>query len=87
MIVKRLTLFVTGTSSRTSQAIESVRTLCLDETIELLIVDILVSPEIAETEKVFATPMLVRTEPPPKRRLVGDLKDRELIKHRLDLNN
>lgn len=82
---KKLTLYIAGTSSRTTQAIEHVRLICEDQSIEFDIVDILLNPEIAETEKVFATPMLVKSSPPPKRRIVGDLRDKELIKQRLDL--
>lgn len=82
---KRLILYVAGTSSRTAQAIDHLKSICDGDSIEFEIVDIIQNPEIAEREKVFATPMLVRTQPLPKRRIVGDLKDTQFIRQRLDL--
>ena len=37
------------------------------------IVDVLTQPDAAETEKILATPTLIRQVPGPPRRLVGDL--------------
>lgn len=81
----KLTLFVTGSSSRTTQAIENLKALCGASSIEFEIIDIMKHPEIAEQEKVFATPMLVRMSPLPRRRIVGDLADKEMIRTRLEL--
>lgn len=36
-------------------------------------------PEVAERERVLATPMLVRVSPPPVRRIAGDLSDGERV--------
>lgn len=71
-----LRLFVTGASQRSLRAIEAVRALCnefLDESVRLEIVDVLTRPDEAETEKILATPTLIRQCPGPPRRLVGDL--------------
>lgn len=85
----KLTLYIAGSSSRSIQAIENLRALCAGadgaDSIEYEVVDILEHPELAEQEKVFATPMLVKTSPPPRRRLVGDLNDRTAVKQRLNL--
>jgi circadian clock protein KaiB len=88
MTKAKLTLFVAGSSSRTTQAIENLRLLCegCEGEIEFEIVDILDHPHMAERERVFATPMLVKSEPLPRRRIIGDLADRSLIKQRLDLS-
>lgn len=88
MTKAKLILFVAGSSSRTTQAIESLRLLCdgHDDKIEFEIVDILENPQVAEKERVFATPMLVKTAPLPRRRVIGDLADRNMLKQRLDLN-
>lgn len=83
----KLILFVAGASSRTTQAIESLRLLCDgDDKIEFEIIDILENPQVAEKERVFATPMLMKTAPLPRRRVIGDLADRNMIKQRLDLS-
>lgn len=84
----KLTLFVAGDSSRTTQAIENFRLLCdvCGDMIEIEVVDILENPQLAEQERVFATPMLVKMAPPPRRRIIGDLADRTLITKRLNLS-
>jgi circadian clock protein KaiB len=53
---------------------------------ELEVIDVFEHPERAEEERIFATPTLVRASPPPVRRLVGDLSDREKVLAYLDLD-
>ncbi len=83
-----LKLFVTGKTARSEQAIESLRNICAthpETEIELEIIDVLDSPEMAESEKVMATPTLIKELPPPIRRLVGDLNNQEKVLLYLDL--
>jgi circadian clock protein KaiB len=71
-----LRLFVTGESQRSLRAIEAVRLMCaqfLTHAVRVEVVDVLKQPENAETEKILATPTLIRQVPGPPRRLVGDL--------------
>jgi circadian clock protein KaiB len=71
-----LRLFVTGNSQRSLRAIEAVRAICrefLRDSVQVEIVDVLTQPEDAETDKILATPTLIRQIPGPPRRLVGDL--------------
>ena len=42
-------------------------------------------PELAENEKILATPTLVRVLPPPLRKVIGDLSNREKVLLGLDL--
>ena len=42
---------------------------------DLQIIDVLESPDLAETEKIFATPTLIKEIPPPPRRIIGDMSD------------
>ncbi len=72
-----LKLYVTGDTPRTERAISSMRRVCetmLDD-YELIIIDVLEQPELAEDEKIMVTPTLVRELPPPRRRIIGDLTD------------
>jgi len=46
---------------------------------ELVIIDVLEHPELAEKEKIVATPTLVKELPPPLRRIIGDLSDSEKV--------
>jgi len=52
---------------------------------EITVVDVLEHPELAEREKILATPTLVKVAPPPLRRLIGDLSDKALVLSLLDL--
>jgi circadian clock protein KaiB len=77
-----LTLYVTGTSPRTRTAIENLNRICaqeLDGRYELEIVDVLEHPQRAEDERILATPTLIKQLPPPLRRVIGDLSDKEKV--------
>lgn len=77
-----LKLYITGTSPRAETAIQNLRRICeeeLDGRYELEIIDVLEKPEAAETDRVLATPTLIKQLPPPLRRVIGDLSDREKV--------
>ena len=82
-----LTLFVTGQSIRSERAVANLRRICqqLGDRCELTIVDVLERPELAELDKVLATPTVVRTRPLPRRRIIGDLSDEGKVVLELDL--
>ncbi len=42
-------------------------------------------PQLAEEDKILATPTLAKILPPPVRRIIGDLSDRERVLIGLDL--
>ncbi|MFA7556817.1 MAG: circadian clock KaiB family protein [Hydrogenophaga sp.] len=52
---------------------------CLPGQYRLEVVDVLREPERAEDDKVFATPMLVRSRPAPPVRILGDLSRPEQV--------
>lgn len=83
-----LKLYVAGKTLRTEQAIRTIREICerdLAGFYELAVIDVLERPQLAENEKILATPTLVRELPPPLRRVVGDLSDKERVLIGLDL--
>ena len=82
-----LTLYVTGQSARSQRAVSNLRSLCdgLGEQCELTVVDVLERPQLAEDERILATPTLIRRWPLPFRRLIGDLSDRDKVVLWLDL--
>jgi circadian clock protein KaiB len=85
-----LRLFVTGDSQRSIRAIEAVHSLCqelLSNTVQLEIIDVLEQPEFAESDKILATPTLIRRMPAPPRRLVGDLCEAERVIQLLGLKD
>lgn len=83
-----LKLYVTGNTPRTERAIANLRRIC-DEDLrgqyEMVVVDVLARPQLAEDEKILATPTLVKQLPPPLRRVIGDLTDVEKVLLGLDI--
>ncbi|HEY4690422.1 MAG TPA: circadian clock KaiB family protein [Anaerolineae bacterium] len=83
-----LKLFTTDRTPRSEQAITSLRRLCeekLNGRCELILVDVLEQPQVAEDETVFVTPTLIRASPPPARRVVGALSDADRVLEGLGL--
>ena len=73
---------MTGASSRTSTAIANLKRICEQELqgqYELQIIDVLVFPDLAEDEKILATPTLIKSLPLPLRRVIGDLSNTEKV--------
>ncbi len=84
-----LKLFITGQTSRSRQAISNLRRICeeqLDGEYELGIIDVLERPNLAEEEKILATPTLIKKLPPPLRRIIGDLSNTEQVLVGLDID-
>lgn len=83
-----LKLYVAGRTSRTEQAISAMKEICesdLSNAYDLAVIDVLEWPQLAENEKILATPTVVKELPPPLRRVVGDLSNRERVLVGLDL--
>lgn len=83
-----LKLFVTGQTPRSELAIEHLRRICEEEfpnEYELVVVDILKRPQLAEDEKILATPTVIKELPLPIRRIIGDLSEKEKVLLGLDL--
>lgn len=77
-----LRLFITGNSPRSSKAVSTIRTLCeeyLPNRYELEVVDIYQQPTAAAEDQIIAAPTLLKTSPPPLKRMIGDLSDREKV--------
>ena len=71
-----------GKTPRAELAIANLRKICdqdLSGRYELQIIDVLESPELAEQDKILATPTLIKQLPPPLRRVIGDLSDKEKV--------
>jgi circadian clock protein KaiB len=69
-------LFIAGQLGNSLHAIANIRALgnhMLKGDYDLKIIDVLEQPELAELEKITATPTLIKDAPLPMRRLIGDL--------------
>jgi circadian clock protein KaiB len=83
-----LKLFVTGRTPSSVMAINNLKEVLktkLKGSYKLEIIDVLKHPQLAEDEKIMATPVLEKKLPPPIRRIIGDLSDKEKILLGLDL--
>jgi circadian clock protein KaiB len=77
-----LKLYVTGTSPRAEVAIANLRRICEQELrgqYQLEVIDVLEHPQVAEDDKILATPTLIKQLPPPLRRVIGDLSDKAKV--------
>lgn len=78
----KLRLFVTGSTPRSTRAIENLRRICDEELkgrYDLEVIDVYQDPEATREFQVVATPTLVKVLPEPLRRVIGDLSDRERV--------
>jgi circadian clock protein KaiB len=84
----RLALYVAGASWRSARAIASLRRLVdgrLRGRVDLEVIDVYQQIERAREADVFGAPTLVRIEPRPARRVVGDLSDEARVLRALGL--
>ena len=83
-----LKLYVTGKTPKSERAIKNIRRICEEELVgqyELVVIDILERPQLAEDEKILATPTLTKELPPPLRRVIGDMSDADKVLLGLDI--
>ncbi len=84
----QLKLYISGKTPRSENAIRNLRHICeenLNTQYEIEIIDIIEHPELAEDERILATPTLIKALPPPLRRLIGDLSETEKVLVGLDI--
>jgi circadian clock protein KaiB len=82
-------LFVTGATPGCSRAVASIRMFCdqfLKGRYSLEVVDVYQQPDLADEQRILATPTLVRLSPLPFRRLVGNLSDHARLSAALGLS-
>ena len=83
-----LRLYVTGMTSRSMRAIETVRAICeqhLQGRYDLEVIDIYQQPTLAKGEQIIAAPTLIKKLPLPLRRVIGDMSSTERVLLGLDL--
>lgn len=83
-----LRLYVAGQTARASRALANLQKICTEELggrYRIEVIDVLTHPEIGERDRIIATPTLIKELPPPIRRIIGDLSDREEVLHGLEL--
>jgi circadian clock protein KaiB len=83
-----LCLFITGATPNSVRAVENIKEICeqhLKGRYKLEIVDVYQQADIAKKEQLVALPMLLKKQPMPKKRLIGDLSDTAKVLNALGL--
>jgi len=86
----QLRLYVAGMTPTAERALANLREIAethLDDRYEIEVVDLLERPALAAGEEIFAVPTLVRKLPPPLRKIVGDLSNKEKVLVGLDIRS
>lgn len=84
-----LTLYVSGASPRSAEAIVTVRRLCdeyLRGNVDLTVLNAVDHPHRVKEDHILALPTLVKHTPAPLRHLVGNLTDMSFVTRALDLD-
>lgn len=78
-----LRLYVSSRVDSAHRAAADVRRICnqafTESACTLDIIDVREHPDLAEADKILATPTLIRKAPPPQRRLIGDFSDSDAV--------
>jgi circadian clock protein KaiB len=80
--VLHLRLYIAGGTSRSLAAVKNLQKICdehLPGKYRTEVVDLLKNPHLAAGDQILAVPTLVRTLPPPLRKVIGDLSDTERV--------
>ncbi|MBK1986732.1 circadian clock protein KaiB [Sphaerospermopsis aphanizomenoides BCCUSP55] len=83
-----LKLYVAGNTPNSVRALSTLKNILEQEfqgVYALKVIDVLKNPQLAEEDKILATPTLSKILPPPVRKIIGDLSDRERVLIGLDL--
>jgi len=84
----QLRLYIAGQTQRSQSALRNLHDLCethLKGIYRIEVVDLLLQPQLAAGDQIFAVPTLVRQLPPPVKKIIGDLSNVEKVLVGLDL--
>src|SRR5215211_2769181 len=73
-----LRLFITGATPNSIRALTNIKQICeehLKGRYSLEIIDVYKQSDIAEKEQLIALPLLIKKQPLPVKRMIGDLSD------------
>jgi len=82
-----LKLYITGETVTSNKALLRLGNILEDELCglyDLEVIDVLKNPQLAEDDKILATPTLIKVLPPPIRKIIGELSDKEKVLLGLD---
>jgi circadian clock protein KaiB len=84
----QLRLYIAGKTRRAEEALQNLETICETHLLgryRIEVVDLLLNPQLARGDQIFAVPTVVRQLPPPVKKIIGDLSNVERVLVGLDL--
>jgi circadian clock protein KaiB len=75
-----LRLYVAGQTPKSLAAFTNLKKICethLKGKYKIEVIDLLAHPELARRDQIVALPTLIRRLPPPVKRIIGDLSNKE----------
>jgi circadian clock protein KaiB len=86
--VYNLRLYVAGQTAKSMEAFENLKKIAeehLKGRYKIEVIDLTKNPQLARGDQIIATPTLVRKLPPPIRKIIGDLSNKEKVLVGLDI--
>ena len=83
-----LRLYIAGKTAKSVSALANLEKYCeehLKGQYSIEVIDLLIKPQLAEGDQIFAIPTLVRKVPEPIRKIIGDLSNEEKVLVGLDI--
>jgi circadian clock protein KaiB len=77
-----LRLYIAGKTPKSVSALNNLNKYCeehLKGKYKIEVIDLLLHPQLAEGDQIFAVPTLVRKVPVPIRKIIGDLSNEEKV--------
>lgn len=77
-----LRLYIAGQTPKSVSALRNLNKYCeehLQGKYKIEVIDLLLQPQLAEGDQIFAVPTLVRKVPVPIRKIIGDLSNEEKV--------
>lgn len=85
----KLKLYILGETLLAKRAIKNLEDICGSEELkgeyDMEVINLLEHPALAESEKIIATPVLIKELPRPMRRIIGDLSEHQKVLVGLDV--
>jgi circadian clock protein KaiB len=85
-----LRLFITGATPNSLRAVSNIKNICeryLAGIYSLEIIDVYLDQARAAKEQIVALPMLIKIQPVPQRKLIGDLSNTEKVLEALSIKD
>lgn len=83
-----LVLYLAGPTPVAKRALANINSICenhLNGHYSVEVVDLIENPAMAESDQIFAVPTLVRRNPGPIRKMIGDLSDHQKVMAGMDI--